>query len=332
MQEREEKKSVPKEEEPFFIAGIQIAKVTPTKINFPIAKLPSGNPMEIPTFVFRAKEKGPVLLLTAGLHGNEINGMEILRRAIKEEVNLVERGTVICIPVVNVFGFLQFSRYVPDGKDINRSFPGNRSGSLASRIAFFLRNYILPIIDYGLDFHTGGASRANHPQIRCTFNHPTSLELAKAFAPPFIINSRLRDHSFRQFATKHGKCILLYEAGETLRLDESVINTGLDGIKRIMNFLEMKTFETPILEKSELITHSSWLRAKQAGLFRTHLKTGSKILKNQTLGFISSPYADLEIKITSPFEGYILALNHNPVVNMGDALIHIGRASPTQKA
>ena len=293
-----------------------------TRLN--ISRLPSGTIIDIPVHVFRGAEDGPVLLLMAGMHGDEVNGVEIVRRMLRRKMLRPERGTVIAIPVLNIYGFLNFSREVPDGKDVNRSFPGSEYGSLASRVAHSFVKEILPWVDYGIDFHTGGASRANFPQVRCLLANTKSEKLAHAFGAPFIINSNLRAKSLRKEASKYGKNIIVYESGEALRFDEEGIQEGINGTFRVMAYLEMQKSTVPPTRPSIICLKTSWVRAKVAGLFRSQIVLGDYLNKSQAIGSIADPYGQMSVRIKAPTEGYVIGLNRMPVVNQGDALLHIG--------
>jgi hypothetical protein len=296
-----------------------------TRLN--ISTLPSGTNINIPVHVFRAPEDGPVLLLMAGMHGDEVNGIEIVRRLVRRKMLHPQRGTVIAIPVLNIYGFLNFSREVPDGKDVNRSFPGNKNGSLASRVAYTFVKEILPWVDYGLDFHTGGASRTNFPQIRSVLNIPENEKLARAFGAPFIINAGLRPNSLRKEAAQRGKSILVYECGEALRFDEAGIAIGLTGTLRVLEYLNMQQQPKLVAPPPAVVCQkTSWVRAREAGLFHTKVQVGAYIQKGEVIGRIADAYGTRSFRITSPYTGYIIGLNHMPVVNEGDALAHIGFA------
>jgi len=290
-----------------------------------IARLPSRTVIDTLIHVFRSEKEGPVLLLSAGLHGDEINGIESLRRMIVKKQLMPEIGTIICIPIINIYGFLNFSRDLPDGKDINRSFPGSENGSLASRVAHFIVQEILPQIDYGIDYHTGGAAKSNYPQVRCITKDEENLNLAKAFAAPIILNSNYRPGSLRKEAAKNGKRIIVYEGGESLRFDENAIEQAIKGTKRVMHYLNMvskspnKEFTPTLVEKS------SWVRAKYAGMFRSNIMPGDTVKKNQIIGSITDPYGDFEHKKKAPFNGIVIGKNNNPIVHAGDALFHLGK-------
>ncbi len=280
--------------------------------------------LEIPVHVFRSTQKGPSLLLCAGMHGEETNGIEIIRKVMaRDEVEKLRCGTLIAMPVINVISFLYGSRDLPDGRDLNRCFPGTPKGSIGSRIAFDLMKHILPIIDFGVDFHTGGARINNYPQIRCVFDFPENLQLAERFSPPLIIDSTYREGTFRHEASKKEKPILVYEGGESMRFDYDAINEGVNGCLRLMNSYGMIDFEVNP-NPSVKIHKDTWVRANSSGLFHMKVSNGAHVLKDDLLGVILNPFGETEEKIISPKDGYIVGINNHPVVNQGDALIHIG--------
>lgn len=290
-----------------------------------VSRLPSGTAIDIPVYVYRALEDGPVLLLMAGMHGDEVNGIETIRRMIRGKMLYPQRGTLIAIPILNIYGFLNFSREVPDGKDVNRSFPGNKSGSLASRVANRFTREILPYIDYGIDFHTGGASISNYPQIRCLTEYPQNKRLAQAFGAPFILNASLRAKSLRKEAFQQGKFIIVYESGESLRLDERGITLAIKGTRRVLVELGMQPSnesETPV--NSIVCSKSNWIRARVSGIFRCQVKLGQYISCGEVYGSLADPYGDMALRLKSPYTGYIIGLNNMTVVNQGDALLHVG--------
>ncbi|MFT6856336.1 MAG: putative deacylase [Cyclobacteriaceae bacterium] len=307
------------------INGTEILLGEETKVSVNIARLPSHTPIDITMTIARAVEPGPVLLLMGGLHGDEINGIEIVRRMVEQGHHRPLKGTVICMPILNIYGFIHFSRYVPDGKDVNRSFPGNRNGSLASRVANYMTRDILPNIDLGIDFHTGGADRTNYPQIRALLKNPINEELARVFEAPFTIDSKFRSKSMRWMANKLGKNILVYEGGESSRFDEYAIQLGLDGALRVMKHLGMVD-EAPAAElENRFIKGSSWIRAKASGLFQTSVASGDSVKKKQLVGYLTDPFGDFKVSVEAPFDGFVIGLNNNPLLHQGDALMHIGR-------
>ena len=305
------------------INGVHIPPGKQIQINISISRLPSHTLIDMPVFVFRAKADGPSLLLTAGIHGDEINGIEVLRRLIKEKTLMPDQGTVIAIPLVNVYGFISTSRNLPDGKDLNRCFPGTVGGSLATRLAYMLMSEIVPHIDYGVDFHTGGARISNYPQIRCTLEDRLPRQMAEAFAAPFTVQSDMIDKSFRKEAFKKGKTILVYEGGESLRLDEFAINQGIIGVRRLLQHLGMKRKQEAI-QPTILLHQNTWLRAKASGIFTAFVGYGAQVTRNQPIANLTDPYGQTQVILKSPLDGYVIGLNKMPVVNAGDALVHVG--------
>lgn len=307
------------------VAGKRIGPGEQKQIDAEIGKLPTRTPVDIPVFVSRSKEPGPVLLLIGGMHGDEINGIEIMRRIMRNGINNPDCGTIIAIPVFNIYGFLSHERGLPDGRDLNRSFPGSPTGSLASRVAHFFAEDILPSVDYIIDFHTGGARRNNYPQIRAYFEDEKAKELASVFSSPYIIDSPFRDKSLRKAAFTKGKPVIVYEGGETLRLRKNVIDKGVNGTLRVLHHLGMREEPGPVPSKTPvIIKKSTWLRAKKSGLQYLEVRNGERVKKNQVVGIISDPFGDFESKIKAPHDGHIIGINNYPVINQGDPLLHLG--------
>ncbi len=309
---------------PFNIQGKSIAPGKHAQVVLNTYRLPTHTNIEIPVYVFNGKKPGPTILFLAGMHGDEINGVEIVRQLVKrDDLKSLKRGCVIAIPIINIISFIAGSRDLPDGRDLNRCFPGNTSGSLGSRIANDLLQTIIPQIDFGIDFHTGGAKITNYPQIRCVFDDKKNLEIAKIFAPPLVLNSPFRDSTLRKEAAKIGKQILVFEGGESHRFDRPSIEEGINGCIRTLNHFKMIDADVPD-HKPVFLPKTSWIRAKSSGLFHTTKQYGQKVKKGDVLGLICDPYGETEQNIVAPHTGYIVGINNQPVVNQGDALIHIG--------
>ena len=309
------------------IHGETVAPGEAKWIKIPIDRLPTGTLIDIPVYVFNAKEAGPTLLVQGGLHGDEINGVEIIRRMLFEELFKVKRGAVIVLPLLNIFGFIHFSRQVPDGKDVNRSFPGVKNGSLASRIAYKVTNEVLPQVDFGIDLHTGGAQRHNHPQIRYTGDLPESKTLAEVFNAPFYFATTLIERSFRKTAYDRKIPIIVYEGGESMRFDEYSIKEGIQGVLNVMKYAKMIDKIDPMLierEESEFITKRKWLRAPTAGMFVPQVLNGGSIEKGEVLGFVTDTFANYCEEVKAPYDGFVFCINNQAVVNQGDALFHVG--------
>lgn len=306
------------------IAGQTIWPGEQKQINAQLAMLPTRTEIAIPIIVHRAEEPGPCLLVMGGMHGDEINGVEIVRRILVKDLSKPQRGTIICIPIVNVYGFINSSREVPDGKDVNRSFPGNQKGSLASQVAYHITNDILPYVDVILDFHTGGGKIYNFPQIRAELHQQSNKELAKAFNAPFSINAPLRERSLRKEASKKEIPVLVFEGGESMRLNKTAIEQGLAGYQRVLLHLGMRQTAPASSQATTYIKESRWVRARQSGLYHNRVTNGAAVKKGEVLGLITDPFGEVEIRVKSPITGWVLATNNNPVVNRGDALVHVG--------
>ncbi len=304
-----------------------------TTVKLAVGRLPSDTRLYIQAHVFRSKKSGPTTLLLGGVHGDEINGVEILRRLLKsKKLKTIKTGNVIVIPLLNVYGFINFNRYVPDGKDVNRSFPGIKTGSLASRIANTLTKNILPHVDYIFDFHTGGDSRYNYPQVRYSKSDKVAAELAKVFNSPYIIESGLIPKSLRKIAKDMKIPILVYEGGESVRLNGGAIEMGSKGLTRCLVHLGyFKPDESliPSSYNSVLITKSTWIRASFSGLFLWSQQSGSHVQKGERLGTINDPNGLKSINVIATKEGHIIGHNNASVVNQGDALFHLGYDSET---
>ncbi len=304
-------------------------------INMEVAKLHTTTELKIPVIVERSEIEGPVVLFTAGIHGDEINGVEIVRQLLTQKINRPKKGTIICIPIVNMFGFVNHSREFPDGRDLNRVFPGSKSGSLASRFANTLLKEIIAAIDYCVDFHAGGASRFNAPQIRIAPRNAKLKKLADVFNAPFTLYSKTIAGSFRAACAKHNVKMLLFEGGKSLDINTEVAIDAVNGTKRLLAHLEMldDCHEAPQAEKPTLyLEKTSWIRAKNSGLFIDYNSIGKLVKKGAVLGIITDPFGKFERKVTAPHEGYIINANHAPIVYQGDAIYHISQLPVTQKA
>lgn len=300
-------------------------------INVEIARLHTTTKLNIPVIVRRSKIEGPVVLFSAGIHGDEINGVEIVRQIISKKINKPARGTIICIPIINMYGFVNKSREFPDGRDLNRVFPGSKKGSLASRFAYHIVEEVLPILDYAVDFHAGGASRFNAPQIRITENNPELKVLADVFNAPFTLYSKNINGSFRNTSEKANVKMLLFEGGKSLDINNDIANEGVLGVKRLLNYLEMLD-PKQLVEASPVpsiyIKDSVWLRAKCSGLLHDFNLIGKFVTKGTILAIITDPFGKFEQKVKAPHDGFVINANHSPIVYEGDAIYHLSKNSP----
>jgi predicted deacylase len=309
------------------ILGKEILPGKGAQLNLDVAKLHTTTPILVPVIIERAKVDGPTVLLMAGMHGDEINGVEIIRRVIRKGFNKPQIGTIICLPVFNIFGFLNLKRELPDGRDLNRSFPGSESGSLASQFAFHFMKEIAPHVDYVIDFHTGSAQRNNFPQIRCVLDNQESVELAKIFNPPYILNSSYISKTIRESISKLDKKMLLFEGGKTNSIEEFIVEEGLNGVKRFLSHMGMRTFKIDISKDRTpvILGESRWMRSPNSGMFQAVVTNGARVVKGEVIGIVTDPYGKIERKVKAHSDGYIICLNESPVVYKGDAIFHIGK-------
>lgn len=312
------------------IGGTDIAPGTQQLVDLPVGSLYTHTEMHLPVHVIHGKTEGPRLFISAAIHGDELNGLEIVRRLLRLKSIKRIKGTLIAVPFVNGFGLLQNSRYLPDRRDLNRCFPGSERGSLASRIAHIFLNQIVQQCDYGIDIHTGAIHRSNLPQIRANLDEPETKKLAEAFGVPVIINANLRDGSLRAAADEFRVKTLLYEAGQALRLDELSVRAGVKGIQNVMRELGMLSSKSHRNANTEpyMARSSSWIRAPHSGLLQSYKKLGDRVSKNQVLAAITDPsdMFDLhEHEILSKYAGIIIGKTNIPLVNEGDAIFHVAR-------
>lgn len=311
---------------PLVIFGESIIPGENKTINVEIARLHTTTKLNIPIIVRRSKIDGPVILFSAGIHGDEINGIEIVRQLISKKINKPKRGTIICIPIINVYGFVNKSREFPDGRDLNRVFPGSKTGSLASRFAFHLLTEILPKVQYAVDFHAGGASRFNAPQIRLTQNNKELKILADVFNAPFTLYSKNIPGSFRSSSEKLNVKMLLFEGGKSLDINEDITDEGVNGAKRLLYHLDMLNPKHMVAEQKSptiYIEKSGWIRARCSGLLHDFNTVGTFVKKGTILATITDPYGKFERKVKAPNDGYVINANHSPIVYEGDAIYHL---------
>ncbi|MHA6266978.1 succinylglutamate desuccinylase/aspartoacylase family protein [Aliiroseovarius sp. CAU 1755] len=312
---------------PFEIGTHQIAAGTRETVDLPVSVLSDHTPVTMSVHVVHGRRPGPTLFVSAAVHGDEVIGVEIARRLMQARMLGNIRGTILIAPIVNTFGFLNHSRYLPDRRDLNRSFPGSARGSLASRLAHLFMKEIVARSDFGIDLHSAAIHRTNLPQIRVSPADPDTLALAEAFGAPVILTAPLREGSMRQAALDHGVSMLLYEAGEGLRFDEFAVRAGVRGILRVMHALDMIPVKGVSKSKTDSAysTSSSWVRAPAGGLIRMFRSTGEAVDEGDVLGIVSNPFGDVEHEVIAPIAGLIIGRTNLPVVNEGDGVFHIAK-------
>ena len=317
----------------FSIGDHQVAPGARKTVELPVSVLANHTAINLPIHVINGVKPGPVMFISGVVHGDEILGVEVVKRVVAHPSLRELSGTLLAVPIVNAFGFINHSRYMPDRRDLNRSFPGSDRGSLASLLADLFMREVVTRSQFGIDVHTAALHRENLPQIRISPDEPELLELANAFAPPVILISKLRDGTLRQCARENGVQVLLYEAGEALRFNENAIETGVNGILRVMAAIGMVGKAPAAAADGTVIsTSSSWLRAPEGGILRTFFRVGDHVLKDQHVGEISNPLGDLSVPVVAEAEGVIVGRTNLPVVNRGDALFHVAKLKRSEAA
>jgi predicted deacylase len=306
------------------IGGTRIEPGERSTVRLPVADLYTGTSLSMPVHVVCGRRAGPVLFVCAAIHGDELNGVEIVRRLLRRKAMRSMRGTLLAVPVVNVHGFLDQSRYLPDRRDLNRSFPGSPKGSIAARMAHIFVNEIVRKAEFGIDLHTGAINRSNLPQIRANIDDERTLELARSFGAAVIVGATVRDGSLRECAADLGMPILIYEAGEALRFDEFSIRAGLRGTINVMRQIGMLPESRQVARTSPVIAAStSWVRAPASGIVSRIVDLGGRVGAGQVLATIGDPLGDETTQINAPFDGIVIGRSNLPLAHEGDALFHV---------
>ncbi|MEQ8952766.1 MAG: succinylglutamate desuccinylase/aspartoacylase family protein, partial [Gammaproteobacteria bacterium] len=302
-------------------------------LELPVPSLYTHTKLEMPVQVIRGKKPGPILFLSAAIHGDEINGVEIIRRVLNQKSIRRLRGSLIAIPVVIIFGFIKQSLYLPDRRDLNRSFPGSESGSLAARIAHLFLNDVISQCTHGIDLHTAAIHRENFPHVRAVLDDTETERMARSFGSPVILNSEIMQGSLREAVEKLGISIIVYEAGEALRFNELSIRSGVKGVMSVMRELGMlPALKRPRNSSTVVAASSTWIRAPQSGIVRLVKPLGSYVLENEVLGMVADPFGEQEEQACAPYDGIIIGKTNLPLVNEGEALFHVARFKKPEAA
>ncbi|MEJ2469599.1 MAG: succinylglutamate desuccinylase/aspartoacylase family protein [Desulfuromonadales bacterium] len=315
-----------KRQSPFEIGGKKIAAGERGTVDLPMARLYTHSEMSLPVHVVHGRQAGPTLFISAAVHGDEINGVEIIRRLLRSRSLSRVKGTLLAVPLVNPFGFIQRSRYLPDRRDLNRSFPGSPRGSLASRIAYLFMQEIVHRATHGIDIHTGSNYRSNLPQVRTDLDNAENLQLAKVFGVPMVIHAATRDGSLREAVAEAGLPVLIYEAGEALYFNERAIRSGVQGILNVMRTIGMLPKSRKKRSPEPIITDkTSWVRAARSGVFDKQVGLGTLVHKGSQLGAINDPLGEGREPVRAPFSGVVIGQLTLPLVHEGDALVNLAR-------
>ncbi len=321
--------------EPFRIAGREVPPGERLTLDLRVARLYTHTEVTMPVQVVHGRRPGPRLFVCAAVHGDEINGVEIVRRLLGLQLLERLRGVLVAVPVVNVHGLLHHSRYLPDRRDLNRSFPGSPRGSLTARLAHLFMEEVVARCTHGIDLHSAAVHRSNLPQVRADLSQPETRRLARAFGAPVVLDASLRDGSLRQAARERGLPLLLYEAGEALRFDELGIRAGVRGVVNVMRALGMlppprggaAALPEPLVARA-----SGWVRAPQSGILRGARPLGARVARGELLAVVADPFGEREQEVRAPAGGLIIGRTEIPLVNEGDALFHIARFARPREA
>jgi predicted deacylase len=310
----------------FEIGGMNVAPGERCLVNLPLSALSNRTPMAVPVMVIHGRQNGPTLFVSAAIHGDELTGVAICRRLLASKALQVARGTLLMVPIVNAYGFISHSRYLPDRRDLNRCFPGSGKGSLAAQLANLFLTQVVARSTHGIDLHSAAIHRSNLPQIRVNSADRESMALAEAFGAPIIVHSGLREGSLREAAGARGVPVIVYEAGEGLRVDEFSVTVGMRGVLRVMAHLGMirrpRRLDRP---EPVLSTSSRWVRAEESGLFRPYKQIGDQVRAGDVVGIIADPYGERHTELKASLSGIVIGRANIPAVNQGDALFHIAK-------
>jgi predicted deacylase len=310
--------------ESFAMGAVRVRAGSAREVELPITRLVTGADVSLPVQIVHGREDGPVVWVNAAIHGDEVVGVEVIRRVLVPLSPKTFRGTLVAVPVVNVLGFMNGDRYLPDRRDLNRSFPGSARGSLASRIAHLFMTEVVAKCELGIDLHTASDRRSNLPQIRADLDDPRTVALAGAFGAPVMLHARVRDGSLRQAARDRGATMLLYEAGEAMRFDDFAIDVGVAGVRRVLATLGM--IDPPDEERpqpSVACRQSGWVRARGTGILHLEVHLGDQVEEGQRLGGLSDTFGRRVRLVHADRTGIITGLTRAPLVNSGDAIVHI---------
>ncbi|MEL7207157.1 MAG: succinylglutamate desuccinylase/aspartoacylase family protein, partial [Actinomycetota bacterium] len=308
---------------PFELGGEQVRSGRKRRLELPIAKLVSGTQVSLPVLVLHGVAPGPTVWVSAALHGDEVGGVEIIRRVLEHLDPKELSGTLIAVPVINVYGFNTGDRYLPDRRDLNRSFPGSPRGSLAGRIANLLMTEVVSRCSIGIDLHTGSDNRVNLPQVRGDLDDAATVELARVFGAPLALHSRLRDGSLRQAATDEGATVLLFEGGEALRFDQEAIRVGVGGVLRVLHHVGVTDEVTPPGDQPVVSPKSHWVRATRSGIAGLDVELGDVVAKGDTVATVHDPFGKRLGRVNARRSGMVIGHTQLPLVNRGDALVHV---------
>ncbi len=310
--------------ESFPIGPVRVRAGFSRDVGLPITRLVTGGDVTLPVRIVHGREDGPVVWMNAATHGDEVVGVEVIREVLGGVSARTLRGTIIAVPILNVLGFMSGDRYLPDRRDLNRSFPGSARGSLAGRLAHLFMAEVVSKCSVGIDLHTGADQRSNLPQIRADLDDPETLRLATAFGAPLMLHAKIRDGSLRHAAREAGATVLLYEGGENKRFDDYAIAAGVVGVQRVLAELGMTDSHPAGPEAgSRLARTSGWVRARRTGILRLEARLGQEVTDGERLGSLYDSFGRTLRAVYANRTGVVIGRTESPLVNRGDAIVHL---------
>ncbi len=310
--------------ESFPIGPVRVRSGSSRDVGLLITRLVTGGEVTLPVRIVHGREDGPVLWMNAATHGDEVVGVEVIREVLGTLSPKTLRGTIIAVPILNVLGFMSGDRYLPDRRDLNRSFPGSARGSLAGRLAHLFMAEVVSKCSVGIDLHTGSDQRSNLPQIRADLDDDQTLRLARAFGAPLMLHAKIRDGSLRHAAREAGAAVLLYEGGENKRFDDYAIDAGVLGVRRVLAELGMTDNHLPPpTAESRVSRASGWVRARRTGILRLDAHLGQEVTDGERLGSLYNSFGRTLRAVYANRTGVVIGRTESPLVNRGDAIVHI---------
>lgn len=305
--------------------GKRIEHGRTTNLNLNFSETYIGQSVSLPVKIIRASQPGPRIFLTGAVHGDELTGIGIIRSLLFDTPFKLRRGTLVCVPVVNLFGFEHGSRYLPDRRDLNRCFPGNESGSMTRRLAGRLTSEVIDKCDFGIDFHTASGDRTNYPNVRGDMRDDDVRYLARAFGAELIVNNPGPSGSLRRVAVRRGTPTIMFEAGEVGKIEPGVIEYGVRGTLNVLKHFDMIDGdpETPLFQVS--VQRTLWVRAERGGFMNFCVAPGDVVEEGQNLAINTSIFGSERNVLTSPCSGVVLGMTTMPAVKPGEPVYHIAR-------
>ena len=305
--------------------GVPVPRGQVSDVFLPVSESYSGISLKIPLQIQRSEVDGPVIFVTAALHGDELNGTGAVRELLLDQTFKLTRGSLILVPILNLLAFDRHSRYMPDRRDLNRCFPGFPSGSLASRVADTIFTEIVARCDFGIDLHTASVRRTNYPNIRADMSDPVVANLARKFGAEVIVDFAGASGTLRREACDAGCPTIVLEGGEVWKVEPAIVETAVRGIKNVLRHYEMIDGEIEIPDTQMVVGKTQWVRAEHGGFLQFHVRPGQVVEHDQPLATNSDLLGRQNRVMLAPFDGVVIGMTTLPAVSPGQPVFHIGK-------